>query len=305
MRFIVLLVVIWVGLARGSSDVDALLEFKKGIKGDPLDHVFSTWNRGDWPDSNDCPQNWYGVQCSGGRVSSVTLNDLALVGNISLSNFARMGMLRNLSLLNNKLTGILPSELGSASSLEFLDISQNLFGGNVPIELTKMVNLVYLNLSSNNFGGMVPSGLGNLRRLKYLDLRANSFSGAIDGILGQLESVVHVDLSQNQFSGSVKSMADGSSEIISSLQYLNISHNRLSGELFAKDPIPLFDSLEVFDASFNQLSGHVPSFNFIVSLKILRLGNNQLSGSLPEALIKENSMVLTELDLSSNQLSGN
>ncbi|XP_008799129.1 probable inactive receptor kinase At5g10020 isoform X2 [Phoenix dactylifera] len=278
MRFTVLFVVIWVGLARGSSDVDALLEFKKGIKEDPLGHVFSTWNRGDSPDSSGCPQNWYGVQCSGDRVSSITLNDMALVGNVSLSNFARMGMLRNLSLSSNQLMGILPSELGSASSLEFLDVSQNLFVGNVPIELTKMVNLVYLNLSSNNFG---------------------------DGILGQLQSVVHVDLSQNQFSGSVKSiMADGSSEIISSLQYLNISHNKLSGELFAKDPMPLFDSLEVFDASFNQLSGHVPSFNFIVSLKILRLGNNQFSGSLPEALIKENSMVLTELDLSSNQLTG-
>ncbi|EHA8586502.1 putative inactive receptor kinase [Cocos nucifera] len=304
MRFIALFVVMWVGLARGSSDVDALLEFKKGIKGDPLGHVLGTWNRGDSPDSSGCPRNWYGVQCSGGRVSSVTLNDMALVGNISLSNFARMGMLRNLSLSNNQLMGILPSELSSASSLEFLDVSQNSFVGNVPVELTKMVNLVYLNLSSNNFGGMLPFGLGNLRRLKYIDLRGNSFSGGIDGILGQLQSVVHVDFSQNQFSGSVKSVADGSSEIISSLQYLNISHNRVSGELFAKDPILLFDSLEVFDASFNQLSGHVPYFNFIVSLKILRLGNNRFSGSLPEALIKENSMVLTELDLSSNQLSG-
>lgn len=304
MQFIVLFVVIWVGFARGGSDVDVLLEFKKGIEEDPSGQVFSTWNHGDSPDSSGCPQNWYGVQCSGGRVTAITLNSMGLVGNISLSSFARMGMLHNLSLSNNRLTGLFPSELGLANSLQFLDISQNLFAGLVPVELTKMLNLVYLNLSLNNFGGMVPSGLGNLRQLKYLDLRGNSFSGGIDGILGQLQGMVHVDLSQNQFTGSVKSMTDGSSRIISSLQYLNISHNRLSGELFAKDPMPLFESLEVFDASFNQLSGHVPSFNFIVSLKILCLRNNQLSGSLPEALIKEDSMVLTELDLSCNQLTG-
>jgi Leucine-rich repeat (LRR) protein len=90
----------------------------------------------------------------------------------------------------------------------------------------------------------------------------------------------------------------------STLQYLNISHNVLSGTLFDSDPMPLLDSLEVFDASFNMLSGNIPQFNFVISLKVLRLQNNNFSGSIPEALFRETSMVLTELDLSCNQLTG-
>ena len=53
-----------------------------------------------------------------------------------------------------------------------------------------------------------------------------------------------------------------------------------------------------------KLVGSVPSFSFVVSLRVLRLGSNQFTGSLPEALIQESSMVLSELDLSLNQLQG-
>jgi Leucine-rich repeat (LRR) protein len=85
---------------------------------------------------------------------------------------------------------------------------------------------------------------------------------------------------------------------------LNVSHNLLSGTLFDNDPMPLFDSLEVFDASFNALSSNIPPFKFLISLKVLRLQNNKFSGSIPEALFQETSMVLTELDVSCNQLTG-
>ena len=303
MQFTVLLLTLWVGFVSGSSDIDALLEFKKGIQKDPTGRVSNSWNQVILQESNGCPLTWYGVQCNVNRVSSITLNDMALVGTINFSALAKMKALHNLSLSNNHFTGNLSPEVGAISSLEFLDLSCNSFDGSIPSELTKIGNLVSLNLSFNNFDGPVPAGFGNLKKLKSLDMCGNSISGDLDDILGQLQNVVHVDLSQNQLSGSIESISDNS-PIIDSLQYLNISHNKLSGELFAKDPVPVFDNLEVFDASFNQLSGNVPSFNFLFSLRILRLGNNQLSGSLPEALFKESSMVLTELDLSCNQLTG-
>ncbi|XP_020533125.1 LRR receptor-like serine/threonine-protein kinase GHR1 isoform X2 [Jatropha curcas] len=71
----------------------------------------------------------------------------------------------------------------------------------------------------------------------------------------------------------------------------------------ASDGCPL-NCLEVFDASNNQIAGEIPPFQFVVSLRILRLGNNQLTGSLPEALLQDKSMVLSELDLSLNRLEG-
>lgn len=289
-----------------ASDLDALLELKKGIKEDPSGRILDSWNLppGGSQHQPGCPPDWHGVRCSGDRVSSVALDNMGLVGEVDFSAVAKMYSLSNFSLANNSLSGALSPELGSLSSLQFLDLSRNSFDGPLPGGLTAASALVYLNLSSNRFGGpLPPSGFDNLRKLEYLDLSDNAFSGRLDDILGQLQSVIYVDLSRNQLTGSIESISD-TSAITSSLQHLNVSRNRLSGDLFLKDPMPLFDSLEVFDASFNRLAGSIPSFNFIVSLQVLRIGNNQFSGSLPEALFKEGSMVLTELDLSCNRLTG-
>jgi Leucine-rich repeat (LRR) protein len=299
MRLIFLCLSIWavcpVAVAWAArSDTEALLEFGRGIRQDPSRREATTWNPTSALDADGCPVDWHGVQCSGGQILSIALDGIGLVGNASLSALARMPMLRNLSL---------PRELGAMASLQLLDLSSNRFSGPIPSELTKLAGLGYLNLSSNGFHGALPMGFRNLRKLKYLDLRGNGFTGKLDDIFVQLQSPVHVDLSCNQFSGSLTSISDNSS-MASTLQYLNISHNVLSGTLFDSDPMPLLDSLEVFDASFNMLSGNIPQFNFVISLKVLRLQNNNFSGSIPEALFRETSMVLTELDLSCNQLTG-
>ncbi|KAJ6369014.1 hypothetical protein OIU78_001396 [Salix suchowensis] len=301
MQTICLILLLVVVAALGQSDFKALLELRNGFEEDPSGKVFDSWDSKAMA-SDGCPQTWYGVICVNGHVVSITLNDVGLVGNFSFPVLAGFKMLRNLSVSNNQLTGTI-SNVGSIGSLEFLDLSSNFFHGSVPSGVAKLKNLVILNLSSNNFEGTVPSGFGNLKSLEYLDLRHNSFSGDIMGLLSQLDNVVHVDLSSNQFSGSLD-LGLGNAIFVSSIKYLNISHNYLVGKLFAHDGVPYFDSLEVFDVSNNQITGAIPPFKFVVSLRILRLGSNQLSGSLPEALLQDSSMVLTELDLSLNQLEG-
>ncbi|KAJ6403173.1 hypothetical protein OIU84_015151 [Salix udensis] len=301
MQTICLILLLVVVAALGQSDFKALLELRKGFEEDPSGKVFDSWDSKALA-SDGCPQTWYGVICVNGHVVSITLNDVGLVGNFSFPVLAGFKMLRNLSVSNNQLTGTI-SNVGSIGSLEFLDLSSNFFHGSVPSGVAKLKNLVILNLSSNNFEGIVPSGFGNLKSLEHLDLRQNSFSGDIMGLLSQLDNVVHVDLSSNQFSGSLD-LGLGNAIFVSSIKYLNISHNYLVGKLFAHDGVPYFDSLEVFDVSNNQITGEIPPFKFVVSLRILRLGSNQLSGSLPEAVLQDSSMVLTELDLSLNQLEG-
>ncbi|XP_043692267.1 probable inactive receptor kinase At5g10020 [Telopea speciosissima] len=288
-------------LVLGKLDSDALLELKKGIEKDPLGRVLSSWD-GNSVASNGCPQNWYGISCSEGQVTSITLNDLGLIGNFQFSALSGLKMLQNLTISNNQLTGIILG-IGSIGSLEILDVSRNSFHGSVPSDLKNLKNLVLLNLSSNNLVGTIPPSFGELEQLKDLDLHSNSFTGDISDLIMQLQIVVFVDLSGNKFSGSLN-FDLGNSTFVSTVQYLNLSHNALVGELFARDGMPYFDQLEVFDASCNQLSGQIPSFNFVVSLRILQLRSNQFSGSLPEALLQESSMLLTELDLSLNQLKG-
>lgn len=301
MQTICLILLLLVVVALGQSDFESLLELKKGIEKDPSGKVFDSWDSKSLA-SDGCPQNWFGVVCINGHVASITLNDVGLIGNFSFPVLAGLKMLRNLSISNNQLTGTI-SNVGSIESLEILDLSCNLFHGFVPSSMSKLKNLVLVNLSSNNFEGILPSGFGNLEGMEYLDLRDNSFSGDVMNLLSQLGSLVHVDLSSNQFSGSLD-LGIGNSSFISSIKYLNISHNSLIGQLFAHDGMPYFDSLEIFDASNNQITGVIPPFMFVVSLRILRLGNNQLSGSLPDSLLLDSSMVLTELDLSLNQLEG-
>ncbi|KAL3327873.1 hypothetical protein AABB24_035507 [Solanum stoloniferum] len=299
---ICLVLLFLIELAKGSLDLDALLEFKKGVLKDPSGKVLSSWDSKSLG-PNGCPKNWYGIGCSDGHVTSIELNDVGLVGVLDFAAISGLKMLQNLSVANNQLSGKITEEVGLIMSLEFLDLSKNMFSGSIPSKLTSLKNLVSLNLSVNSLDGMVPTGFASLEKLKYLDLHSNVFSIDIMLLLASLGDVEYVDLSSNKFVGSLD-LQVGNSSFVSSIQYLNISHNNLDGELFPHDGMPYFDSLEVFDANDNQLTGTIPSFNFVVSLRILRLGNNQLSGSLPEALLEDSSMILSELDLSQNQLAG-
>ncbi|GAV84892.1 LRR_1 domain-containing protein/LRRNT_2 domain-containing protein/LRR_7 domain-containing protein/LRR_8 domain-containing protein [Cephalotus follicularis] len=301
MKTLCLIILLLVKNALGQSDFVALLDLKKGIEKDPTGKVLVSWDSKSLA-SDGCPQNWYGIICSDGHVISITLNDLGLFGNFSLPAIIGLQRLQNLSISNNQFMGTI-SHIGSIQSLEYMDISHNVFDGLIPSDIANLKNLVLLNLSSNYFEGLVPSGFANFTKLRYLDLQANGFSGDVMSLLSQLGGMVYVDLSTNRFSGSLD-LGLGNSSFISSIQYLNISHNSLVGELFAHDGVPYFDTLEVFDASNNQLVGTIPPFQFAVSLRVLRLGNNKLSGSLPESLLQESSMMLSELDLSLNQLEG-
>ncbi|KAK4758186.1 hypothetical protein SAY87_019487 [Trapa incisa] len=120
--------------------------------------------------------------------------------------------------------------------------------------------------------------------------------------ISSLTMLQNLSLSTDQLTGNISESAFRFSQFVSTIRYLNVSNNFLVGELIVQDGMPYFDSLEVVDASNNQLVGKLPEFEFVVSLKVLHLGNNQLSGYHLPAFLQGNSMVLSELDLSRNQL---
>ena len=67
-----------------------------------------------------------------------------------------------LLLEDNQLTGEMPSELGSLSSLIWLNLSENQLSGAIPPELGNLSNLEWLSLAENELSGCVPSGLINV-----------------------------------------------------------------------------------------------------------------------------------------------
>ena len=76
------------------------------------------------------------------------------------------GTVSRLSLINNNLTGEIPSELGRLTNLEYLALVGNSsLTGEIPSELGRLTNLERLHLFNNRLTGEIPRELGRLTNL--------------------------------------------------------------------------------------------------------------------------------------------
>ncbi|KAL3616827.1 LRR receptor-like serine/threonine-protein kinase ghr1 [Castilleja foliolosa] len=211
--------------------------------------------------------------------------------------------LKNLSLAGNNFTGPIPDAISGLVSIRALDMSRNSLSGPLPSSLTKLTNLVYLNLSLNGFTKSIPKGFGLMAQLDVIDLHGNLLDGKFDPEMLLLTTASHVDFSGNLLvSSSDNEQKKFLVGISPSVKHLNLSHNLLTGSLVGE--AQAFGNLKVLDLSYNQLSGDLPGFSFVYDLQVLKLGNNGFSGSIPNNLLKGDSLMLTELDLSGNNLTG-
>ena len=185
------------------------------------------------------------------------------------------GRVRRLDLSGNQLSGEVPSELGSLSNLESLDLSSNELTG-IPGEFGNLSNLKSLDLSSNELTG-IPAELGSLSNLESLDLSSNELTG-IPGELGSLSNLESLDLSSNELAGTIPAELGS----LSNLESLNLSNNRLTGTIPAE--LGSLSNLESLDLSSNQLTGPIPaSLGGLANLERLSLSQNMLTGCVPEA----------------------
>ncbi|KAL2339450.1 hypothetical protein Fmac_007390 [Flemingia macrophylla] len=287
-----------------SAEFRSLLEFKKGITEDPL-NLLHSWTPDSVADSAAACPPWRGVSCDRltGNVTSLVLDRLSLAGDLKLHTLLDLKMLRNLSLAGNRFTGRLPPSLGSVSSLQHLDLSDNNFYGPIPARINDLWALNYLNLSHNTFRGGFPTALGNLQQLRVLDLRANRLWAQIGDLLSTLRNVERLDLSLNQFFGALLLPPENVSGLANTVHFLNISYNNLNGPFFDQTAVSLFRNLQVLDLTNNSVTGELPSFGSLPSLRVLKLRGNQFFGSVPEELF-QTQLQVEELDLSANAFTG-
>lgn len=253
------------------TDGVVLLSFKYSILEDPLG-TLANWNL-----SDKTPCSWHGVTCgfpgnpkTDDRVVGLSLPNSRLSGSIP-SSVGTIKFLRTLDLSNNSLNGSLPRTLfTTAAGLRFLDLSNNRISGRIPEAVGRLTNLQLLNLSDNRLSGPLPENLTTLQNLTIISLRNNYFSGSLPSRFGYTRVL---DLSLNFISGSLPPDFGGEN-----LNYLNLSHNNLSGEIppgFASR-IPGNATLYL---AFNNLTGEIPeSIAFLNQKPHSFLGNPGLCG---------------------------
>nr|XP_043613309.1 LRR receptor-like serine/threonine-protein kinase GHR1 [Erigeron canadensis] len=212
--------------------------------------------------------------------------------------------LRNMSLAGNNFSGSIPDWISGLSSIQSLDLSRNSFSGPIPPSLTQLNNLVYLNLSVNVLTKRMPKGFLDMGVLEVIDLHGNMFDGDLDAQFLLLTTATYVDFSGNLLTSTTSPNDKFLPGISETIRYLNLSRNQVTGSLVSGGVAQMFGSLIVLDLSYNQFSGELPSFNFAYNLQILKLSNNKFSGFIPNDLLKGDSLVLTELDLSGNNFTG-
>lgn len=231
-------------------------------------------NSTNWQGDAGTECTWYGVSCDENEnVTALYLVENNLTGTLP-SSLGDLSGLKSLTIASNpQLSGTIPSELGNLSGLEALELYDNGLTGAIPEELGNLSNLKILALYGNKLTGSVPESLGNLSYLTIFYLCCNQLTGTLPSSLGNLSYLVHLHIHSNQLSGTIPSSIGN----LSLLTQLRLSDN--------------------------QFAGSIPeSLGNLTNLEELSLDNNQLTGTLPSSV--GNLGKLTELSVYSNQLSG-
>ena len=106
-----------------------------------------------------------------------------------------MANLELLDFAESALTGPIPAELGSLSSLRWLTLSGNALTGPIPAELGSLSSLRWLDLSFNALTGPIPAELGSLSSLRSLTLSRNPLTGSLPQSLTQLSQLTWLSIS--------------------------------------------------------------------------------------------------------------
>lgn len=149
---------------------------------------------------NNTPCSWHGVACTSQRITHLTLINNQLSGAIP-SEIGNLGELTFLHLGENKLSGIIPKEIGNLTNLSVLHLYTNQLTGPIPPEIGKLTQLTHLFLWQNDLSGQLPPEVGNLTELFSLGLNRNKFSGTIPNEIGNLTKLSELNLAENQFTG--------------------------------------------------------------------------------------------------------
>ena len=269
----VLPVMVMAHLALGQSieiDYRSLEALYKATNGDSWTNN-DNWNFTAVPGEDEL-DSWYGITQIFGRVNQISLSE-------------------------NNLTGIIPTEIGNLQQLEYLSLSGNFLTGSIPSEIGDIQQLSNLYLDRNSLTGAIPAEIGALQQLSSLRLDRNSLTGVIPAEIGAIQQLEELVLFDNFLTGSIPTEIGS----LQRLRILSLEGNRLTGAI--PPEIGNLQHLEIIELDGNMLTGPIPpEIGNIQQLQELSLYNNSLTGPIPPEI--GNLSQLQSILLNRNSLTG-
>ncbi|OAY40556.1 polygalacturonase inhibitor [Manihot esculenta] len=177
------------------------------------------------------------------------LSWLSLTG--SVPDF--LSQLKSLTLLDlafNSLSGSIPSSLALLPNLGTLHLDRNKLTGSIPESFGAFQGKVpYLYLSHNQLSGKIPASLGKTD-FNVLDFSRNRLEGDASVLFGPNKTTQIVDLSRNLLTFDLSKVV-----FPSSLTSLDLNHNKIYGNI----PQQMTQlTMQLLNVSYNRLCGQIP-----------------------------------------------
>ena len=184
--------------------------------------------------------------------------------------------------ITGQLYGQIPPEIGNLEGLRELTIEWTHINGRIPREIGKLANLESLKVAFTHIGGSIPAEIGNLTNLKRLVLGDSQFSGSIPAETGKLVNLGVLDLQKKHHQ---RSHSTGDRQAGKPQGFGPAGQLRLIDGAHPPPELGNMVSLEVLLLRGNRLSGSIPAeLGNLTNLTHLDLGRNELSGCIPHAL---------------------
>lgn len=221
---------------------------------------------------------------------------------------------------NNNLVGSIPTNIGKLQRLKKLYLQNNMLEGNID-QVFNLSELTRLIVENNRLSGTLPHDLCKLSSLEegacfysfsvihsflfymcpniiFTSVRMgfNEVHGRIPASLLGLTALSRLELHGNHLSGELIIQQS------SSLEYLHLYDNNLSGQLTSSTLCHLSRSLRDLRLNNNSFTGNVPDLDCVMErLELLSLGQNLLTGTIHDSL-GESALRLREIHLHENNL---